>query len=166
VESQPGQGAVFSIELPVEAPAVVEPERGTVGSLPPVQWKTILIVDDEPDVAGTLADLLRLEGHQVETAPNGVIALEKLRERSYDLVMSDIRMPELDGPGLYRELERRDARLLQRLIFLTGDALSRETAEFLGKTGVTTLSKPFVLPEVRAMVQRMLRNRPGGGGEK
>ena len=157
MESQPGQGSTFLIELPVEAPLVLESDSQVSESAEPPQARSILIVDDEAEVAGTLADLLRLEGHRVETAANGAIALEKLGSRTYDLVISDIKMPELDGPGLYRALRRRDLRLLHRFIFLTGDALGQETSEFLDKTGVPTLSKPFTLEEVRRAVRLALR---------
>jgi CheY-like chemotaxis protein len=75
----------------------------------------------------------------------------------YDLILSDIRMPELDGPGLYWELERRDPQLLQRMIFLTGDTLSPGTRQFLERTGVPCLSKPFALSDVRQIVQHVLQ---------
>ena len=52
-----------------------------------------------------------------KTAVNGAVALDKLQERDYDLILSDLRMPELDGPGLYKELERRHPDLLHRIIF-------------------------------------------------
>ncbi len=157
VESRPGQGSTFLIELPVEAPPVLESDPQGAESLEPLPARSILIVDDETEVAGTLADLLHLEGHRVETAANGAIALEKLGGRTYDLVISDIKMPELDGPGLYRALRHRNLPLLHRFIFLTGDALGQETSEFLDKTGVPTLSKPFALEEVRRAVRLALR---------
>lgn len=69
------------------------------------------MVDDEAEVRGLLADLLAAAGQLVETVANGAEALDRLRERRYDLVLSDVRMPEPDGPGLYREIERRHPRL-------------------------------------------------------
>src|SRR5437016_13812070 len=64
----------------------------------------LFVVDDEPDIAKTLADLLRLDHHRVDVAPNGRAALEKLRAETYDLVLSDLKMPELDGPASTRLL--------------------------------------------------------------
>jgi len=75
----------------------------------------ILVVDDEPLVAALIADALGLEGYEVETAKDGREALEKIAARSYDVILSDLRMPELDGVGLYRELEQRHESLLRRL---------------------------------------------------
>jgi CheY-like chemotaxis protein len=92
----------------------------------------------------------------VETVGNGQAALEKICAGTYDLILSDIRMPDLDGPGLYWELERRDPCLLRRMIFLTGDTLSPGTREFLEKTRAPCLSKPFALSDVRDIVQRAL----------
>ncbi len=159
VESQPGQGAVFLVELPVVAPPVAESSPPGAEALAPIRGMTILVVDDEPEIAGVLADMLAADGHQVETAANGVLALDKLRERGYDLILSDLRMPELDGPGFYRELEHRHPALRRRLIFVTGDVLNPETREFLERTSAPTVSKPFDLAEIRRVVQQALRGQ-------
>jgi CheY-like chemotaxis protein len=74
----------------------------------------ILVVDDEPLVAAAIADTLGLEGYKIETAKNGREALKKIAARSYDLILCDLLMPELDGVGLYPELERQQPSLLQR----------------------------------------------------
>ena len=82
--------------------------------------------------------------------------MEKLRERTFDLVLSDVRMPELDGAGLYRELERIDPNLTSRFVFMTGDSLSAETRQFIERVGALSLSKPFSPDEVRRVVRRAL----------
>jgi PAS domain S-box-containing protein len=149
-------GAVFRLELPVEEPGEA---AVTAVAAPPVvvRGARILVVDDEPGIAGVLAEVLQLDGHMVESVSNGEAALARLAAGNYELILSDIRMPELDGPSLYWELERRDARLLRRMIFLTGDTLSPGTREFLEKTGAPCLSKPFALSDVRDLVQRVLQ---------
>lgn len=159
VESAPGQGALFRVELPVVEPPAAEREAGAPEAPQPIRGKTILVVDDEPRVAAVLASLLSADGHHVETAGDGAAALAKLEARSYDLILTDIRMPELDGPGLYRAVERRHPELLRRLGFLTGDTLSPETRAFLEQIEAPSLSKPFTLAEVRQVVQRALRNK-------
>jgi CheY-like chemotaxis protein len=130
-----------------------------VGTPVVVRRSRILVVDDEPGIAGVLSEVLQLDGHTVETVGNGEAALGKLAMGGYELILSDIRMPELDGPSLYRELERRDPRLLRRMIFLTGDTLSPGTREFLEKTGAPCLAKPFALNDVREIVQRVLQTQ-------
>ena len=84
------------------------------------------------------------------------MALEKLREHTYDLLLSDLRMPELDGMGLYEELAQHYPHLLSRLIFLTGDTLNAETTRLLEQVGAPRLSKPFTATEVRRVVQQAL----------
>lgn len=116
----------------------------------------ILVVDDEPLVAGLMADALAPEGYEVDTAGNGREALEKIAARPYDLIVSDLRMPELDGMALYRELERRWPRLVGRLVFVTGTTRSPEYASFLEETAVSVLSKPFHVEELRRLVERIL----------
>ena len=119
----------------------------------------ILVVDDEPLVAGLMADVLVTEGHEVDMAKNGREALEKIAARSYDLIVSDLRMPELDGVGLYRELERRRPTLLGRLLFVSGTTEPPEYASFLEATHAPVLSKPFRLEDLRRFVQRALPER-------
>ena len=97
------------------------------------------------------------DGHTVDTAANGRLALAKLQERAYDLILSDLRMPELDGPGLYRALEQHAPPLCRRFIFLTGDTLSPEVQAFLAQSGVPRLTKPFTAAEVRRAIAQALR---------
>jgi len=68
------------------------------------QGKTILIVDDEPGIARTLAHLLRRSGHTVETAAIGRLALAQCQDQDCELILCDLRVPKLDGPGFYQEL--------------------------------------------------------------
>jgi PAS domain S-box-containing protein len=157
VESQVGVGTVFRIKLPVEAVPVATLATPLAEILRPVQDKAILIIDDEPGIVSALAYLLSRDGYHVDTASNGRLALEKLQRQVYDLILCDLRMPELDGPGLYRELEEHLPHLLRRIIFLTGDTLSSEARDFLEKVGVLRLNKPFRAAEVRRAVQQALQ---------
>jgi signal transduction histidine kinase len=143
-ESAPGQGAVFRIELPVGTMPMESARAAILG-------RRILIVVDEPQVATVLAEILTLEGHHVDIAPHGLAALAKLREHPYELIMSDVRMPDLDGPGLYRELLRREPELARRFIFIMGDVRDRNVAAFVKATGARCLRKPFLPDEVRRL---------------
>jgi C4-dicarboxylate-specific signal transduction histidine kinase len=158
VQSQPGQGTVFRLELPVGDEPRAEPAAPAAVLAPaPAQAQAMLVVDDEPMMASALADLLRRSGYVVDTAANGRVALDKLQERPYDLILCDLRMPELDGPGLYRALEACYPQLRRRVIFLTGDTLSPAAREFLETAGVAHLSKPFRVAEVRRAVRQALQ---------
>jgi two-component system NtrC family sensor kinase len=155
VESEPGQGAVFRVELPVE-PAAAEAAATPAADLPPVRGKAVLVVDDEPEVAALLADVLAEDEHRVDTAASGVAALALLAEQRYDVILSDLRMPELDGPGLYREVGRRWPELARRFVFLTGDTLSPDAARFLEETPVLSVSKPFGPGDIRRVLRKVL----------
>jgi two-component system NtrC family sensor kinase len=144
-ESAPGQGAVFRIELPVGTMPIESAGAAVPG-------KRILVVVDEAQVATVLTEILALEGHHVDVAPHSIAALTKLREHPYDVVVSDVRMPELDGPGLYRELVRRDPKQAPRFIFITGDVLDANIAAFVKERGALCLRKPFLPDEVRRII--------------
>jgi signal transduction histidine kinase/ActR/RegA family two-component response regulator len=157
LESHPGRGATFVVELPVEARPARTPLPQEPATPTSTAGKSILIVDDEAGIMSALAYLLNRDGYTVNTASNGRLALEKIEERGYDLILCDLRMPELDGPGLYRELEQRAPDLLKRIIFLTGDTLSSETSLFLKSADTPYLSKPFRAADVRRVVQQRLQ---------
>jgi CheY-like chemotaxis protein len=100
--------------------------------------------------------LLQRGGHDVTTTNNGQEGLAALEERSYAVILCDVRMPDLDGLGFYRELERRHPHLVSRLIFLTGDTLSQETSAFFDQVDNARLEKPFSAQQVRHVIQQML----------
>lgn len=115
------------------------------------------MVDDEAGIRSALAHLLRRDGHRVETAANGQLALLQIQEKAFDLILCDLRMPQLDGPGLYRELEAHQPHLLRHMIFLTGDTLSVETKKFLEGIDTPRLTKPFTVAAARRVVEQALQ---------
>lgn len=116
----------------------------------------ILVVDDDRVVATMLAQALAADGHEVEVAPDGLAALDRLARRRFDVIVTDVRMPRLDGPGLYRELERRHPELVGRVVFITGDTLGSDTGPFLTSVAAPTLRKPFAITELSRTVRRIL----------
>jgi signal transduction histidine kinase len=156
VESSPGEGARFVIELPVGTPPGAADERDDLVAASPLPGKSILVVDDEPAVASLLAEALSRDGYKVDMASNGAVALRMLGARDYDLIMSDSGMPVLSGPELYREVERLEPRLTRRFVFVTGDILNPRTQAFLARTGAPQLEKPFTVESVKRVVRRAL----------
>jgi CheY-like chemotaxis protein len=115
----------------------------------------ILIVDDQPHVLDLLRDTFEASGYAVDTAVDGAQALAQVTsQHSYDAILSDIRMPVLDGPELYDELVRRYPALAARILFMTGETLSPMSSAFLNRTNVPHVLKPFTLVEVLTMVER------------
>jgi len=118
---------------------------------------TILVIDDEPSVLRALARLLRRDGYLVSTASNGRHALARLQERHYDVIVCDLRMPELDGPAFYAILTRQYPALRQRVIFLTGDAGSEANRTLLTQCGRPWLRKPCPIAMIRRAIQDVLQ---------
>ena len=118
--------------------------------------RRVLIVDDEVALAEVVAEAVEQDGHSTGIAVNGAMALEMLQREPFDLIISDTKMPTMDGETFYAELTRTFPRLRERIIFLTGDVLSREKREFLESTGAPFLTKPCDLVEIRRTVQRIL----------
>ena len=134
--------------------------------------RAILVVDDDPTFCGLVEEVLATEGYQVTAAPNGLVALDIVRDRAFDLILIDVRMPELDGPGFYKALQDRDPELARRVMFMTGGAVGPETAEFLFSLRAPYLRKPIPIDELRAAVRRFFlatqsfpgpRGRPPAG---
>ncbi len=166
VESIPGRGTLFRVELPLAADlasiGAAGPPAPAPASGPGERPHVVLVVDDEREVASLLADVLAEEGHEVDTADSAEAALDRLAARRYDAVLSDLRMPGLDGPALYRQLARSHPELARRFVAVTGDALSPDIAAFLAESAVPTLTKPFTPADVRRVLREVLGSRRAG----
>jgi two-component system NtrC family sensor kinase len=151
-----GGGAVFQVTLPIQAAEQqAEPESEVAPAPVNPQGPRLLIVDDEPEVGALLADILRRKASRIDTAASGQQALKMLARREYDAILTDLRMPEMDGPELFRQIETRWPDRARQVIFITGDALSPTVQTFLAGTGQPYLEKPFAPEEVRKVVQQI-----------
>ncbi len=157
VDSEPGRGAAFAVELPrAPAAAVRGPSDASARRL------RVLVVDDEASIRRSLARCLERRGHRVDEASDGSEALARLGDAGddpYDVILADLRMPGLDGDRLLAELRAGGTGAEERLVFITGDALSDAAAAALGASGIPVIFKPFEL----AQVARAVEQRAGGG---
>ena len=117
--------------------------------------KRILAVENDELVRSFLEDGLVLAGYDVDTATNGLEALEKIDRGAYDLIICDLRMPELDGPGLCRALAER-GHTLAHLVFLTTPDSLDANETFLAESGVPVLIKPIELDDLESAVGRLI----------
>lgn len=150
-------GACFRLSLPLAAPA--EPPAPTIGS--PLTQEApalarVLVVDDEPEIAQLMRDMLESAGYEVATAESGAVALELLDMARFDAVVSDLRMPDMDGAALWREVRERQPELARRMLFVTGDTLSPGARQFLDQAGCDSMDKPFARADLLARVGRTL----------
>lgn len=156
VESPAGGGAVFTIELPATVSAVAAGRPHEPEPEPAQTAHSILVVDDERSLRDLLAGILALDGHLVEVSASGEEALARMSAHDFDVVITDVRMPGMDGIELYRRMLERDPALARRIIFTSGDTVSRDTRAFVESTAVPFLPKPFTVRDVRELVANVL----------
>ncbi len=157
VDCPPEGGALFQVLLPIHVPDQKTPHaEESVAELTGAKGPRLLIVDDEAEVGALLADILRREASRIDIAASGQEALQLLGKREYEAILTDLRMPEMDGPELYRQIEQRWPQRARQVIFITGDALSPTVQTFLAGTGQPYLEKPFAPAEVRSIVQEIV----------
>jgi PAS domain S-box-containing protein len=154
VEERSGGGACFVVTLPA-CPVEQGAAAGLAAAGQQGRGGDVLVVDDEPEVVTMLKEALTREGHHVVTAPNGAAALEVLRTGRFDVVLCDIRMPHLDGPGLLRALEMIRPDLAGRVLLMTGDVL-RAAAALPPTVASLLLEKPLDPAEVRRRVRDLI----------
>src|SRR5919206_125452 len=114
----------------------------------------ILIVDDDPNLLVVLAEQLRADGYDVQTARDGEEALRRLRAGWPDLIVVDMLMPRMDGLTLAREVK---ARADLPIIVLSAIDTADSKADLLDEVAEDYVTKPFHYPELRARIGRVLR---------
>lgn len=121
------------------------------------QGPRILIVDDDSLLRDLVARVVRRDRFcQVDTVSNGHEALERIRTHVYDLILSDLRMPEMDGPTFYRRVQAEHPELVGRIVFMTSHSKGDEYAEFIRSSGAPLLSKPFPREDLDETLARMM----------
>lgn len=123
----------------------------------------ILVVDDEENLRDVLVEVLKRDGHDVHGAGDGTDGLRRIQDQRYDLVITDLRMPGLEGPALYEALRQQYPDDPPRVIFMSANTGIEEYARFLADTGEPALEKPFNLADMRQVVQQVLARKPRAG---
>jgi CheY-like chemotaxis protein len=151
-------GARFAVVLPrAEAPVGETSAPADSPALTRVlAGRRVLVAEDEPAVLDMLTRFLTDEGAAVTRVRDGQEAWEKLAEGTFDLILTDLRMPRLDGRGLYDRIARHRPELLPRIVFATGDVLRQETLRFLDGLPNLVLIKPLDLVSVRRALAEAL----------
>jgi two-component system NtrC family sensor kinase len=121
-----------------------------------VSSRRILVVDDDQGARDLIVTSLRADGHDVESSSNGLDALRLVARQWYDLIVSDLKMPGLDGPNLYSEITRRWPIGHPHVLFVSGFGTTSEYDGFLKVIKARVLAKPFKAGELRRAIRRML----------
>ena len=152
-----GPGASFLLSLPLQAAAPVSAPGAAADTATDTPPARLLVVDDEPEITDLMRQMLEAAGHEVATADSGALALALLDSARFDAIISDLRMPDMDGAALWRAVRQQQPALARRMVFVTGDTLSAGARQFLDDTGCAHLDKPFARADLLAQVARVLQ---------
>ena len=155
--SREGYGAVFRVALPAVIEGGIQESAGAAAttSAEPAHRAAILIIDDESAMGSALGHMLR--DHDVTVVTTAKAALELLvSDKSFDLVLSDLMMPEMSGMDLYEELVRRGSQAAARIVFITGGAFTVAAKKFLDRVPNARIEKPFGVTTLRQLVKKMV----------
>jgi two-component system NtrC family sensor kinase len=159
-ESEIGVGTTVTIELPLlsEIPVDSGEQSGdrTTGDTGSPARGRVLVVDDEEPVSNLLARLLRDLGHEPTVVHNGDDAIEALAQQTFDLVLTDVKMPGMSGFELHQKIGATNPALARRVVFITGDTMSAATQARLAQSGNPFIAKPFVIDKLEALIRSLL----------
>jgi two-component system NtrC family sensor kinase len=159
VDSTPGHGATFVIELPAAPEGAVAsdvPDHSTRAKVSG-HGKKVLVIDDEELILHFVRESLAPIDCQVDVAGDGETALRRLRESDYHLIICDWKMPGMSGQQLYEQICRADPSAASRFIFITGDIMNDKIQSFLKESGKQCLPKPFSVDDFRSAIGSALK---------
>jgi signal transduction histidine kinase/ActR/RegA family two-component response regulator len=162
----PNAGARFTIRLPIgeDVKPVAAPVREVVTTAH--RASRVLVVDDQDQLREIVREILMAAGHDVESAATGREAIARLESGSYDVVILDLRLPDLDGKDVWRWIMRTAPAVASRVIFMTGDIMSVDAERFLQETARPVLSKPVSIDRVHQVVNEVVAAKGSARGRE
>ena len=156
VVSELGRGTVFTIDLLAYDAECVEANEKS--SLAEQSSLSVLVVDDEEFVRETLAEMLEAMGHRVLIAESGQQAIERLGEENFDLVFTDLAMPEMDGWETAREIRKRWPEM--NIVLVTGYGPGTTPPDGEAQLVNAVIGKPFDFAQVSNTIAQVCNERP------
>ena len=155
VESRAEKGATFVVQIPRDTRPLPRPSA-EAASRPPADpaGLRVLLVDDEPALREAARRFLERSGISTDVAADGEAALDALDAQTYDVIITDVRMPGMNGRDFIARLRKDRPELLRRLILSTGDTFAEDTSGLVAETGVPTLVKPFDFDTLERIVRK------------
>jgi len=147
--SEPGQGAELSFTIPL-VPTIAMP-RGSASAEAP----HILVVDDDPDIRQLLQDRLRAKGYRIQSAVDGVRALEALRAETFDGMILDIGIPSMDGMDVLRQIRVWDQQI--PIVMVTASGAKELAVRAIGMGAQAYMLKPFDVDELQRVADYWFR---------
>jgi CheY-like chemotaxis protein len=115
----------------------------------------VLLVEDDPLVRSSIIKILERGGYTVSAVPNGLAALSELRDQRFAAIITDLKLPFLQGDDFFRQVQELFPDMARRIVFVTGWAHDQKIQEFLKQTGQPCLPKPFEAGELVSALQRV-----------
>jgi len=152
LQSAPCAGTSFFVRL-----SAAEPDQWqdkTVLPHTPVRGvRRLLVVDDEVGVARLIRDVLTEDGFDVTITTSPRDALRMAKDQAFDVILSDYKMPDMDGQAFYHAMRKVAPDAANRIGFVTGDAMSKNVADFLSESGRPHIEKPIIKDELMALLR-------------
>ena len=126
-----------------------------------VEIHSILLVDDDTELADTLKELLESRNFIVAVQPNGVAALREVQAIDYDVIVCDMLMPKMAGDMFYLAVKKIKPELAERFVFVTGHADNPKVDGFLKSIDALVIFKPVLVEELVEMISLVLRRTAG-----
>ncbi|MBL8625531.1 MAG: response regulator [Myxococcales bacterium] len=153
-------GTTFRVVLPAAPPVEPAAAPPPPAAAPTPRRRQVLVIDDEPVVRRVVTAMLTAAGCDVVQADGGRGGLALATgERTFDAIVCDLMMPDVDGVAIHAAVARSHPERLDRMLFVTGGAVTPHTAAFLARADLQVLAKPFGVAELIAAIDRV--TRPG-----
>ncbi|MAG58849.1 MAG: hypothetical protein CMJ83_21380 [Planctomycetes bacterium] len=151
-----GPGAKFVVELPAcDEPVPQVPDSADPPPAVTCTGQRILLIDDDREILETYEVILGLDDHIVRSCDRGKKALEILQDDTFDVILCDIRLPDLPGPAFLQHLQQTQPELARRVIFATGDVVNDQTRAFLASIPNPALLKPFQVEDLQRAIAKI-----------
>lgn len=159
-ESRVGEGTTFTIELPRSFSSLSNEIKSRVNwDVQAFQNLSILVVDDEESICDLYKEALSVGNNAIHFALSGFEAFDKLISFDFDVIILDLRMPEIDGMQIYNFVQSNKPHLLENILICTGDVMSQDIKEFLKGINNKVLNKPFSLLDLRDAILGIIEKR-------
>lgn len=157
------RGAEFKVLIPVmnpvdyglsaETPDEMNSSGAEVGAR--TRYKKIMVVDDEEGIRMVLSQLLEALGYEVVLSADGRMALSQVIKEKPDAVISDMRMPHVNGKTLFKAIQKINPKLAANMMFITGDVVRTDSSGFLNEYNLPYLNKPFMLNDLERALDKL-----------
>jgi CheY-like chemotaxis protein len=155
VHNIPGEGATYVVDLPIHE---ASPSTFMLASdeLKIFRRRRVLVLDAEEENLVLLQEVVHHLGHDADGMSSAQEALQRIADRDYDLIISDMHLPGMDGLSLYQRLREVRPELAERAIFISDRLLSDEIGMFFGRVGCPLIIKPFSVADIEMGMRRAL----------